>query len=195
MGVLALAALALVQRPEPACAQGPELSGGPVEIVLDASGTMRGLLGDAEAMAVAKDFVRTLRAELAAGGTPPPLGLRVYGAGSPSPQRDCRDTRLAARAGDAGADLVALVSAVQPLAQSFNSPSESKSVRLAVADALRHYRDPTVTRALIATLNGKDFGVAWQARQSLRMITGRDFRYNERAWSDHVAMTTTKPLG
>lgn len=134
MGVLALAVAALVQRPEPACAQGPEPSG-PVEIVLDASGTMRGLLGDAEAMAVAKEFVRTLRAELAAGGAPPPLGLRVYGAGSPSPQRDCRDTRLAARAGDAAADLVALVSAVQPLGVS----PLAFALESALADSARTY--------------------------------------------------------
>src|SRR5688500_20172138 len=96
---------------------------------------MRGLLGDAEAMAVAKDFVRTLRAELAAGGTPPPLGLRVYGAGSPSPQRDCRDTRLAARAGDTGADLVALVSAVQPLGVS----PLAFALESALADSARTY--------------------------------------------------------
>jgi hypothetical protein len=86
-------------------------------------------------------------------------------------------------------------SAVNPLLAVLNNINETKTVRLAATDALRHYRDPVVTKRLIAGLNDKDFGVAWQARQSLKTITGRDFRYNERAWNDYVASNATKPVG
>lgn len=61
-------------------------------------------------------------------------------------------------------------------------PSENKDVRIAATDALRHYRRNEVARALVGLLNDRDFGVAWQARQSLRVLTGRDLQYDEAAW-------------
>jgi hypothetical protein len=134
-GSLALALLALAQRPEPACAQVAEPSMGSVEVVLDASAGMRGRLGDAEAMAVAKEFVRVLRAELAGSGAPPPLGLRVYGAASPRAQRDCRDTRLAVRHGEPQADFGAALSSLQPMGVS----PLAFALESALADSARTY--------------------------------------------------------
>jgi hypothetical protein len=84
--------------------------------------------------------------------------------------------------------------AAEPLARIVSNPADNKDVRIAAADALRHYHDPGVARALANTLNGRDFGVAWQARKSLIYLTGRDLHYNERAWMDYVS-GAEKPLG
>jgi len=65
---------------------------GPIEIVLDASGSMRGRLEAVEKMMVAKEFLAVLREQLAEDGVVPPMGLSVYGAGSDRRLRDCRDT-------------------------------------------------------------------------------------------------------
>jgi hypothetical protein len=46
----------------------------------------------------------------------------------------------------------------------------------------------------VGTLSGKDFALAWQARRSLRAITGTDYRYDERAWLEFFA-TNQKPFG
>jgi HEAT repeat protein len=63
-----------------------------------------------------------------------------------------------------------------------NNPDENRDVRIAAADALKHYKNMDVARTLIATLNGRDYAVAWQSRHSLKRLTGRDLRYNEAAW-------------
>ena len=63
----------------------------------------------------------------------------------------------------------------------------NKDVRIACADALRNFKTLDVTRALIAVLGDRDFGVSWQARTSLNLMTGRDFRYDESAWLDYLA--------
>jgi HEAT repeat protein len=63
-----------------------------------------------------------------------------------------------------------------------NNADENRDLRIAAADALKHYKTPDVARTLIATLNGRDYGVAWQSRHSLKTLTGRDLRYNEAAW-------------
>jgi HEAT repeat protein len=72
--------------------------------------------------------------------------------------------------------------AVGPLLRLTGDANENKDVRIAAADALRHYRRNEVARALVALLNDRDFGVSWQARQSLRALTGRDLQYDEAAW-------------
>ena len=85
-------------------------------------------------------------------------------------------------------------SAVEPLTRALNNPGESKNVRIAAADALRHYHNLTVARTLVNTLDGKDFGVAWQARESLHAMTGSDLQYNASAWL--IFLTSDKsPLG
>jgi hypothetical protein len=85
-------------------------------------------------------------------------------------------------------------SAVDPLTRALNNPAESKNVRVAAADALRHYHNLIAARALVNTLGGKDFGIAWQARESLHAMTGNDLRYNERAWLEFLT-SDKKPLG
>jgi hypothetical protein len=62
----------------------------------------------------------------------------------------------------------------------------STDVRVACADALRCYHTTEVMRALAEVLNDQDFGVAWQARQSLELMTGQDFRYDTRAWLNYI---------
>jgi hypothetical protein len=65
-------------------------------------------------------------------------------------------------------------------------------VRVACADALRNFNTSEAMRALVEQLDGSDFDVAWQARQSLELITGQDFRYDPKAWLDYLAgMRTT----
>lgn len=59
---------------------------------------------------------------------------------------------------------------------------EERDVRIAATDALRNFKRLEVARGLIGLLNQRDFGVSWQALQSLRSITGRDYRYDESAW-------------
>ena len=48
-----------------------------------------------------------------------------------------------------------------------------------------------VMRDLIEELDDQDFGVAWQARQSLELLTGQDFRYDAKAWVNYLASTGT----
>jgi HEAT repeat protein len=71
---------------------------------------------------------------------------------------------------------------------------ENKDVRIACADALKHYPTLDVARTLVTTLDNREFGVAWQARQSLRNLTKQDFHYNEAAWLEYLT-GPTKPLG
>jgi hypothetical protein len=76
-----------------------------------------------------------------------------------------------------------------------NNPEEPKDVRIAAADALRHYRDIEVARTLVAQLNVRDFGVAWQSRRSLEHMTGKaGLRYDEGAWLAYLT-GPGKPFG
>lgn len=95
---LALAFSASAPGPEALCAQGAEPAG--IEVVLDASGSMGGVLGEVEKMVLAKEFLRALRDGLADDGGGPRLALRVYGARSHHLRRDCQDTARLVGAGD-----------------------------------------------------------------------------------------------
>ncbi len=75
-----------------------------------------------------------------------------------------------------------------------NNAAEDRDVRIAAADALKHYRTLDVARSLAGQLAGKDFGVAWQSRQSLERLTGRDLKYDESAWLGYLT-GPGKPLG
>lgn len=66
---------------------------------------------------------------------------------------------------------------------------DDKDVRIACADALREYKTPQVARALVAALSDRDFGVAFRARESLLLMTGRNFRFDEAKWLDYFAKT------
>ncbi len=72
--------------------------------------------------------------------------------------------------------------AAAPLLALLNGPEEARDVRFAATEALKHYKQLNVARALVARLNERDFGIAWQARRSLRRMTQRDLGYNEPAW-------------
>jgi HEAT repeat protein len=63
-----------------------------------------------------------------------------------------------------------------------STAQEDRDVRIAAADALRHYPTLDVERSLIGYLNETEFAVAWQARQSLVALTGQDMLYDEAAW-------------
>lgn len=84
--------------------------------------------------------------------------------------------------------------AVGPLLKVLNNPSEQIDVKIAAAEALRHYRSLEVARALVDQLVGHDFGLAWQARQSLRFMTGTDQKYDQSAWLNYLA-GSQNPLG
>lgn len=72
--------------------------------------------------------------------------------------------------------------AVGPLLAVIDRPEETRDVRIAAAEALRHYPRIEVARSLVDKLDERDFGVAWQARRSLRTITSHDYGYDEAAW-------------
>lgn len=59
-------------------------------------------------------------------------------------------------------------------------------VRIACADALRCYHTAESMRALVNELTDKEFGIAWQARQSLELITGQDYLYDSKAWLNYL---------
>lgn len=71
---------------------------------------------------------------------------------------------------------------------------ESKDVRIAAADALKHYHTQDVARTLVHALNEREFGVAWQSRHSLIVLTGHDLKYDEAAWLAFLA-GPNKPFG
>jgi hypothetical protein len=66
-----------------------------------------------------------------------------------------------------------------------------RDVRIACADSLRNYHTAEVTQALVGVLGDKDFAVAWQARQSLALLTGQDFRYNQQGWLAYLSNAKT----
>ena len=64
--------------------------------------------------------------------------------------------------------------------------SEGRDVRVAVADALRNYKNKDVARALTDVLQDRQFEVGWQARQSLILMTAHDFRYDRDKWREYI---------
>ena len=84
--------------------------------------------------------------------------------------------------------------AVPVLIKHLDRVAESRDVRIAAADALRNFHSGDAAQALIRVLQDRDFGVSWQARRSLNLLTGQDYRYNQSAWLAYVT-STTKPFG
>jgi hypothetical protein len=66
----------------------------------------------------------------------------------------------------------------------------STEVRCAAAKALRHYRQPGVVDVLVAALSDAEFCVRFQARNSLREITGLDGGHEPAAWRKLLAEKT-----
>jgi HEAT repeat protein len=85
-------------------------------------------------------------------------------------------------------------SAVSPLIHLLDNADENVDVRVACADALRLYRTSEVAQALVRAMRDRNFGVAWQARKSLQLMTGKDFRYDTAAWLTFLS-GTNKPFG
>lgn len=85
-------------------------------------------------------------------------------------------------------------SAADPLMRVLGNQAETRDIRIAASEALRHYRKVDVARVLAGTVGGRDFSIAWQSRWSLRILTGRDLGYDERAWLELLA-GPDKPLG
>ncbi|MCC7349936.1 MAG: HEAT repeat domain-containing protein [Phycisphaerales bacterium] len=76
--------------------------------------------------------------------------------------------------------------AIPKLLQVVSNEDENKDVRIAAADALRHYKSLEVARTLVGVLQQREFGVAWQARKSLVQLTGHDLGYNDGAWLNYL---------
>jgi hypothetical protein len=74
-----------------------------------------------------------------------------------------------------------------PLRALVQKSDEDVDTRIAAVDALRHYRSAETQRLLISQLNSNNFALAWQARRSLYLQTGTDFRYDEPAWLSYIA--------
>lgn len=68
---------------------------------------------------------------------------------------------------------------------------EDRDVRIAATDALRRYPTLDVERTLVGFLGETEFGIAWQARQSLVSLTGQDLRYDESAWLQYLLRAGT----
>jgi hypothetical protein len=64
---------------------------------------------------------------------------------------------------------------------------ETKDTRIAVADALRCYKTKDVARALTEALQDRQFEVAYQARRSLILMTGHDYRYDPDKWREYLS--------
>lgn len=64
--------------------------------------------------------------------------------------------------------------------------NEDLDVRIAAADALRHFNSTETQRQLIDMLKNQNFALAWQSRRSLYLMTGEDFHYNEAAWLKYL---------
>ena len=84
--------------------------------------------------------------------------------------------------------------AVPLLVHLVGNETEDRDVRIASADALRHYRTMEVGRTLAGQLNDREFAIAWQSRRSLQSLTGKDLRYDESAWLNYFG-GPAKPLG
>jgi hypothetical protein len=84
-------------------------------------------------------------------------------------------------------------SAVGPLIRHMEHPEENVDVRIACADALRQYPTSEVAQALVRALRDRNFGISWQARKSLQLMTGHDFRYDTVAWLNYLS-GTDKPF-
>ncbi len=75
--------------------------------------------------------------------------------------------------------------AAQTLGKMLSDHSEDRDVRIAAADALQHYHTLPTARMLSVALGERDFAIAWQSRRSLRILTGRDFGYDQAGWLDY----------
>ena len=79
--------------------------------------------------------------------------------------------------------------AMDALMKHLDDSEETIDVRVACADALRNYRTPRVDTSLVRALGYRDFGICWQARRSLKLMTGQDYHYDQAAWLEFLSKT------
>lgn len=84
--------------------------------------------------------------------------------------------------------------ATDALLRMLAAPDEDQDVRVAAAAALKFYPRRDVARSLVAALDERAFGIAWQARSSLKRITGVDYAYDDAAWLEYIS-NPSQPLG
>lgn len=84
--------------------------------------------------------------------------------------------------------------AVPQLLQMLGDTQQPRDIRIAAAQALRHYRRLDVARVLINQLSSREFAVAWQSLQSLVAMTGENHGYDEGAWLAYLTRPN-QPLG
>ena len=68
---------------------------------------------------------------------------------------------------------------------------EARDVRVACADALRNYPNRDVAKSLVDVLGDREFETSWQARKSLVLMTGHDFKYDQNKWRDYFSSAQT----
>ncbi|MDB5322372.1 MAG: putative lyase [Phycisphaerales bacterium] len=71
---------------------------------------------------------------------------------------------------------------------------ETRDVRVASADALRNFPTREVAKALVDVLRDKEFETSWQARKSLVLMTGHDYKYDQARWREYLA-SAGNPFG
>ena len=76
---------------------------------------------------------------------------------------------------------------IPALVARLDDTTANMDVRIACAEALRNFHTAESMNALVGVLDDQSFGVAWQARQSLELLTGQDFRYDTKSWLNFIA--------
>lgn len=82
--------------------------------------------------------------------------------------------------------------AIPRLVELANDPSQDRDVRIWCVFALSSYRRPDAARALVPMLGAKDYSVAYEARCSLRRMTGRDYHQEQGLWLKYLAANPDK---
>ena len=81
--------------------------------------------------------------------------------------------------------------AIGRLTELASNDQNNRDVRVWAARALGAYPRLDVARTLVALLETKDFSVSFEARSSLRFMTGKDFHYDTSLWLNWL----TRPAG
>ncbi|MCY2932137.1 MAG: HEAT repeat domain-containing protein [Planctomycetota bacterium] len=84
--------------------------------------------------------------------------------------------------------------AVAPL-QAHASGDPNPQVRGRCARALRHYSGREVLNTLVGCLKDNNFGVRYEAHESLKSLTNRDFEYDAARWGDYVSGANVPAAG
>jgi HEAT repeat protein len=66
---------------------------------------------------------------------------------------------------------------------------EERAIRSRAAAVLAKYPHRKVVRSLVTGLEDSEFAVSYQARESLKKLTGKDFGYDVREWQSWLAAT------